>query len=598
MRQEKLEAGPSPQITIEVLGHLKLEGWDRTEVEVSGPDEYELRLQITDTRTTLYAANDATVLVPIGATVNLERVHKNANVRNLRGPLNIERVNGNLTVSDVHEVNARRIDGNFVAVKTRHLHCLAVGGNGNLRDIAGNVELSVGGNLDVRKLEGQFSGTAGGNLDLQHVQGNISASAGGNASISLDASTPHPGQVRANAGGNLSANIDGAVNAVIHVVDHRGPRKFSLGDGSGQINLNAGGSISVRTENAEIKDWEFTGQRGGNKRRSVPLGANKQVFIDAGESIKITGHAGTDVIAEKYGSGLDLAEENGVVRISSSSHGSILVPNGSIVHADAGMNVTARDFTGHLVINCGCDLKVRNMVGSIKAEAGSCINAVFKPEGEESNLEAGANVRCRLIAPGNATVAIEDMRGERERVYGDGSQRVRLSAGASASIEIATEDDENAGEGFSFTFDNADFDQKMREFGDKMSNMAREFSSRFEQSNMPGWLSDEMTGMQGRVEEAMRRATEKVNRKVESAMRRAEKRGTRRGPMDFTMHATWDGSPMPPEAPEAPEPPEPPMPPASPSSPTSEERLMILRMLEEKKITAEQAAQLLTALGG
>ena len=78
--------------------------------------------------------------------------------------------------------------------------------------------------------------------------------------------------------------------------------------------------------------------------------------------------------------------------------------------------------------------------------------------------------------------------------------------------------------------------------------------------------------------------------------RRAEKRGARRGPLDFAMHA-WD-TPTPPEPPEAPVPPEPPMPPAAPANPTSEERLMILRMLEEKKITAEQAAQLLTALGG
>jgi hypothetical protein len=46
-----------------------------------------------------------------------------------------------------------------------------------------------------------------------------------------------------------------------------------------------------------------------------------------------------------------------------------------------------------------------------------------------------------------------------------------------------------------------------------------------------------------------------------------------------------------------PVPPRPPQPKA-PSGPTDQERMQILRMLEEGKISVEQAEQLLAALGG
>ena len=87
-----------------------------------------------------------------------------------------------------------------------------------------------------------------------------------------------------------------------------------------------------------------------------------------------------------------------------------------------------------------------------------------------------------------------------------------------------------------------------------------------------------------RAQEKMRRAQEKLERKLEAAQRQREKAADRRTRGAGRQSWSFDW-PSPPPAP------------APPKEPVSdEERLMILRMLEQKKITLEEAEQLLAAL--
>jgi len=97
-----------------------------------------------------------------------------------------------------------------------------------------------------------------------------------------------------------------------------------------------------------------------------------------------------------------------------------------------------------------------------------------------------------------------------------------------------------------------------------------------------------------RAQEKMRRAQEKLERKLEEAQRRAgqKARAGERSSWARSRH-TW-GRHWP--APVTP--PTPPTPPAAPDPVSEEERLMILRMLEQKKISLEEAEQLLSALEG
>jgi hypothetical protein len=87
-----------------------------------------------------------------------------------------------------------------------------------------------------------------------------------------------------------------------------------------------------------------------------------------------------------------------------------------------------------------------------------------------------------------------------------------------------------------------------------------------------------------RAQEKMRRAQEKLERKLEAAQRQREKAADRRTRGAGRQSWSFDWPPPPPA-------------PAPPNEPVSdEERLMILRMLEQKKISLEEAEQLLAAL--
>lgn len=611
MQQQRISTNETPHIVIDARHHLKIEGWDEQKIELNNPEDSEVQLEPRADGAYIRTTDEATIRVPRNASIKIERAQRNLTVREVKGNLDIERVQGNFTANDVGSIQAGRVDGNFVATQTEHIRCSGVGGNGNLRDIIGNVEIGVGGNLDARHIEGEFNGHAGGNLDLNDVHSNVSANAGGNCAMKTSDNGPQIGSVRLNSGGQTLFRLGEGANATINVRDSRGRRRMVVGNGSANVQLSAGGGVNVEVRGAEAHWEKSEGQRG--ERRTIPLTESKHVHIESGESLRLTGTDGNEVIIERAGFGLEAHQNDGGVHIEAAGPISVLVPNGANVHAEAGMDATVRDFTGTLTVEAGISVKVRNYVGGLHAEAGSEANVMFTPTGD-SHIEAGATIRCRFPEPGNVTVHIEDMRGERERVFGDGNIPIRLEAGASVSVGTSNEGDEGEGDGwnFQFNFDTGDLDIRMREFGDRISNMAREFSQRFEESGVPTWLADEMSGMQERIDDAMRRAQDKINRKVDSAVRRAEKRGARRGPVDFSGHPEWQGGthaghPEPPMPPDAPEPPNAPAAPAAPvpprapntanAGPSSEERMMILRMLEQKKITADEAAKLLSALG-
>ncbi len=104
-----------------------------------------------------------------------------------------------------------------------------------------------------------------------------------------------------------------------------------------------------------------------------------------------------------------------------------------------------------------------------------------------------------------------------------------------------------------------------------------------------------------RAQEKMQRAQEKMERKLEEARRKSELRaqsGDRRTRRSWGFD--WFSPPAPPRPPSAPPAPGAPWaPPPEPPDPVSDdERLMILRMLEQKKITLDEAEKLLSALEG
>lgn len=210
------------------------------------------------------------------------------------------------------------------------------------------------------------------------------------------------------------------------------------------------------------------------------------------------------------------------------------------------------------------DLYARGVTGSLNARVEEDAVLYLQPSsGQSVNVTAEGDILLHLSARANASLSLsagraEDIRVEmpgvpkrdgtnpRTLVLGDGGAAITLKAEGDVMVTSRESDYESA----------AEFD-----FG--------------------GWpLPEDFAGRVGRrAEEAARRAAQRA----EAAARRVEERMRQQHGRRFAFN--W--------------PPGRGMPPAPPSEPVSDaERMAVLKMLQEKKITAEEAEKLLSALEG
>jgi hypothetical protein len=235
-------------------------------------------------------------------------------------------------------------------------------------------------------------------------------------------------------------------------------------------------------------------------------------------------------------------------------------------------DVSIRDVEGNVTIDSiADDLALRGGRGNIKVNVGEDVVIYLepKPDGEYSVI-AGDDILLVLPANGDATLSIQgdeidvDWPGIKEEdatdrviTLGNGSAKISLRAGGKVRIS-----------------NNAEAGESAAEFG-----------------NFAG-LNFDWSGFGERISRQVEQAAARAAKRVEEAARRAERhaeRNAHRGKHEFEVGRwNWDfgskGTPNPP---------------SPPSEPVSEEeRMAILRLLAEKKITAEQAEQLLAALEG
>lgn len=236
-------------------------------------------------------------------------------------------------------------------------------------------------------------------------------------------------------------------------------------------------------------------------------------------------------------------------------------------------DVSIHDVEGNVVLDSVADdLALRGARGDIKVNVGEDVVVYLDPKADaEYSIHAGDDIL--LVLPKNANATL-DMRADEifmdwqgtenddatQRVVtlGDGSAKINLNAGGEIRVS-----------------NRADAGNSVDEFG-----------------NFAG-LNFDWSGFGERISRQVEQATTRAAKRAEEAARRAERhaeRHLRRGKGGLVAGRwNWDfkGAPKPP------------LPPDPPSEPVSEEeRMAILKMLAEKKITAQQAEELLNALDG
>jgi hypothetical protein len=316
------------------------------------------------------------------------------------------------------------------------------------------------------------------------------------------------------------------------------------------------------------------------------------------------GNVGGDLQARSIGS-LRAEEVGGDLNVRNCS--------GDIQINSLGDDASIHDVKGNVELgSLGSDLYLRGATGDVRSSVGSDAILYLQPRGgSKIEINAGSDILLRL--PSDVGAAFEINSGDSMRIdlpgvepfeesnqrsftLGNGSSSIHLSAGDDVIVtsraeewESLSEFDTVSGDGASFAgeFVPADLHERInRQVEEAMrgvpSNLADQIRERIDESTRRAIEHSR------RASERSMRVNEAAGRKVEAALRKAEQkirdaeRRSRGHHFGFTL--------------KTPAPPVPPMPPTDPVS--DEERLSILRMLQEKKISREQADQLLSALEG
>jgi hypothetical protein len=316
---------------------------------------------------------------------------------------------------------------------------------------------------------------------------------------------------------------------------------------------------------------------------SVSSGSDLSLRLPKGASVEIKFIGGDASIRGLLG-GIEIKEIHGDLAIRDA--GSISIDT---IHADFSLrgakgnlyiknahgDVSVRDVDGNVTLDTVADdLALRGARGSIKVNVGDDVVVYLEPKADGAYaVNAGDDILLVLPKNANATVSMQgdeiDVNWPGIEKDEDATQRVVVLGDGSAQISL------NAGGDVRLT-NQADAGESADEFG-----------------NFAG-LNFDWSGFGDRISREVEQATARAAKRAEDAARRVERhveRQVRRGRVGVeTGRGNWDlGKGMP----------KPPTPPEPPSEPVvEEERMTILKMLAEKKITAQQAEELLNALEG
>jgi hypothetical protein len=292
--------------------------------------------------------------------------------------------------------------------------------------------------------------------------------------------------------------------------------------------------------------------------------------IDGDASIR--GVMGTIELKEINGD-LSIRDVNSVAIETIRADFSLRGAKGHLSVKSAQSDVSIRDVDGNVTLeSVADDLALRDVRGSVSANVADDVVLYINPQaGNTYSVTAGEDILLVMPPKANATLTLNgdeidvDWKGiekdedatSRTVTLGDGSAIITLNAGG----DIRVTNQSNAGETAEDFGNFAGIDIDWSGFGERISRQVEQATQR----------------AQRKVEEAARR--------IEQKTREAERR-SRHGKVGVEVGRwSWDlsqkGVPMPPK-PQA----------------SDEERMTILRMLQEKKITAEEAEKLLASLEG
>jgi hypothetical protein len=317
-------------------------------------------------------------------------------------------------------------------------------------------------------------------------------------------------------------------------------------------------------------------------------------------------------------------------------HGNLIAKRigGGLSAGEINGNLMARSIEGDLSLGeVNGNFDARGVIGNVSASVnGNARLRLSELNGDTYRLSADGNLHCQLPEDVSARIELSSG-GESIRLkvpgqsavinqpahsltLGGGAARLELAAGGSLFLLCQStewnevdEDDEAIDESVEKYSEEiarqveaqveAQMESISQQLNEQLSRLTtglgRVGLSAEEAERIAERARQRSEAAAARAQEKLKRAQERLEQKVAAARERAEARARQNEnarPEDRRRRGwgfQWS-------FPAAPQPPTPPRPPKAPAS--DEERLLILKMLEEKKITLQEAETLLSALEG
>lgn len=370
------------------------------------------------------------------------------------------------------------------------------------------------------------------------------------------------------------------------------------------------------------------------KQTTIPIKPDARVMVKCGGDLSVEGiDTATLIVIVDHGEGLRMKEENGTFRINADSDCRVLLPSSVIVTIEkVGGDATISNLFGRVVVGkVGDCLKMEKVGGgSIESVGGDCL--ILGAEGEIEiarvgdsltaqdvlGLQAGSvgsdahlkNVRAKLDVTAGDDIIIQVARPDLPEIRAKAGSDVNLhvpseaqgqlnlsSGGEDIVVHAGGQDAEleesiltlplgGGGASVSLTAGDAILvtDRESPEWEDDRQDWSddhwKDFGIQIEQRVKDGLKLAE-DAMEHAAHQA-RMAGRHASKQVDQAMRNLEERGFNalkgRKVVGFSTSDVKSASKT------------------SRQGPSDEERMLVLRMLQDKKITVEEAEKLLTAL--
>ena len=273
---------PDPVIHLKAYGGVRIKGVEQSEVqcEIKAP---QLATMVEEGGQVYITVNSSCSLsVPVGSSIQMERGMGSVKIVSIHGPIQIEKVLGNLSLQDVGEVQVEKVGGNFAVRQAAGAVSIEkAAGNLVVADAAAFECEKTGGSAYARDLRGDFFlGKAGGSFKGQSLCGMTTVSKIGGSFTARDIRLK--GDLK--TGGSITLGAAGFED--VASLKAGGDIKIKLDEGMDDLAFSmrsAAQSIKVKTRGDDIKvsDYSYDYQLGaGGQEIALAAGGSVSILDD------------------------------------------------------------------------------------------------------------------------------------------------------------------------------------------------------------------------------------------------------------------------------------------------------------------------------